>query len=488
MVLANISHATASIMFVHAQTRMLTGLLKLCWLHMQVLALQNMPEAVLEQECGLQESDWKEWLASTEADREAEEEAAAVSLPEDARRKLFSWLAKQAVSMLQQHTDGANGLQSPAIAALGDELPSECLLANGKELAGDHDTEMARTDGPSTEGGDAAGQSAEFQSAELAERPAGSSAVAAAGGKEKAASVDPTSSVPVVSSSLTGIRPETAATFTSWKDWQAALAEHQPPLPINAAEDEYMHPYTDLMLQQGPTQYVLRPEPDTRHVASMSGIATPSAVTPSASADDGSAFTAHPADAGADSAATPRPAGGGFLPTPSQLGGVSTADHSLETPSMQPLLVKAESSAGLSALGDTSERVVSGSLAGPSSAPAGGGGRVPLARQRSQVNYSLMAGNSGRKTEAGKGAGAARKAKGSERHEPRHKGQTAAAVQNAVAAGAASTSNKQTHAIAFSCALHMRGSIPLFIDSLAGSIFPLYLAYCSPELNTVWEL
>ena len=392
----------------------------------QVVALQSLPEAALAEECGWQEVKWRDWLVNGGSDRNGDEDADAWTLPEDARSKLSSWLARQALSMLQQPIGCANGLHSPAVANVyGDAPPQGLLTSKGVPLPDQDEPMTAATEEPSTEDGAAA----EAVPAVATEGQAGVSTDTAGDVKEEAAS------------GLTGISADQAATFTSWGEWQAALLKQQPPLPLNAAEDEYLHPYTELLLEQGPTQYILRPEPDTRHVASMSGIATPSAVTPSASAEDGSAFTAHPgtaADAGADSASTPRLAAG-FHPMPSALAAVSTADHSPETPALQPMLVKAESSAGLQGLvgpEENAERVASGSFAGPST-PVGEwgppGSRGPLARQRSQVNYSVMAGNKGGKAEQSKPT--MRKAKGLDRHEPRHKGQTAIAVQSAVASG-----------------------------------------------------
>jgi hypothetical protein len=390
------------------------------------MALQSLPEAALAEECGWQEVQWRDWLVNDGSDRNGDEDADAWTLPEDARSKLSSWLARQALSMLQQPIGCANGLHSPAVANVyGDAPPQGLLTSKGVPLPDQDEPMTAATEEPSTENGAAA----EAVPAVATEGQAGVSTDTAGDVKEEAAS------------GLTGISDDQAATFTSWGEWQAALSKQQPPLPLNAAEDEYLHPYTELLLEQGPTQYILRPEPDTRHVASMSGIATPSAVTPSASAEDGSAFTAHPgaaADAGADSASTPRLAAG-FHPMPSALAAVSTADHSPETPALQPMLVKAESSAGLQGLvgpEENAERVASGSFAGPST-PVGEwgppGSRGPLARQRSQVNYSVMAGNKGGKAEQSKPT--MRKAKGLDRHEPRHKGQTAIAVQSAVASG-----------------------------------------------------
>ena len=404
-----------------------------CWLsgyslvQAQVLALQSLPEAVLEKECGCEESNWREWLTGAVADS-----SDAWTLPEDARRKLFSWLEAQALKMVQHQFSGTNGHHSSAVAPVDKQLLLQGSLPESTELAPDQDEQLRAT------------IDAHDTICSAADEQAGQSAHAATSILGKAATTNAPTEAAFSASTLTGINAERAAIFQTWREWQAALSEQQPALPLHAAEDEYMHPYTGLILEQGPTQYVLRPEPDTRHVASMSGIATPSAVTPSASAEDGSAFTVHPAggDAGADSAATPR-LGAGFHPMPSQLGAVSTADHSPETPALQPVLVKAESSAGLNGLvgaegaaEEAAERVASGSFAGPST-PVGDavGSRGPLARQRSQVNYSVMAGNNtARKAEQGKAA--ARKTKGSERHEPRHKGQTAAAVQSAVASGA----------------------------------------------------
>ncbi len=397
----------------------------------QVLALQSLPEAVLEKECGCEESKWREWFRGAVADS-PDMHADAWTLPEEARGKLFSWLAKQALKMVQHHFSGTNGNHSPAMATVDTQPLLQGSPPEYSEVAPDQSEGTRAVNDTGDPGGNAAEHQAE-QSAHAATDVLGKAATSSA----------PTEAT-VSASSLTGVSTERAAMFQTWRDWQAALSEQQPPLPLHAAEDEYMHPYTALILEQGPTQYVLRPEPDTRHVASMSGIATPSAVTPSVSAEDGSAFTAHPAgaDAVADSAATPR-LGAGFHPTPSQLGAVSTADHSPETPALQPLLVKAESSAGLiglvgpdGAAEEATERVASGSFAGTSMLVGDAvGSRGPLARQRSQVNYSVMAGNStGRKPEQTKAV--PRKAKGSERHEPRHKGQTAAAVQSAVASGA----------------------------------------------------
>ncbi|BDA44710.1 probable peregrin at C-terminar half [Coccomyxa sp. Obi] len=400
---------------------------ELAFLTSQVLALQSLPEAVLEKECGWEEARWREWLTGAVADS-SNEHADAWTLPEEARSKLYSWLAAQALKMVQHQFSGTNGNHSPAVTTEDTEPLLEGPLPESTDLAPDQDEEMGAADDTGN------------TSRNAADKQAGQSALAATGIPTEAAISDAPTEAAVSASSLTGISAERAATFQTWREWQAALSEQPPPLPLHAAEDEYMHPYTALILEQGPTQYVLRPEPDTRHVASMSGIATPSAVTPSASAEDGSAFTGHPAgaDAVADSAATPR-LGAGFHPTPSQLGAVSTADHSPETPALQPLLVKAESSAGLNGLvgpdEEAAERVASGSFAGTST-PVGdvAGSRGPLARQRSQVNYSIMAGNStGRKAEQAKAP--PRKSKGSERHEPRHKGQTAAAVQSAVASG-----------------------------------------------------
>ncbi|CAL8469552.1 g9093 [Coccomyxa elongata] len=403
---------------------------ELAFLTSQVLALQSLPEAVLVEECGCEELKWREWLRGPVADI-SDMHADAWTLPEEARGKLFSWLAKQASKMVQHQFSGTNGNHSPAMATVDTQPLLQGPPPENSDVAPDQNEGTRAVNDTGDTGGNAAENQAE-QSAHAATDIPGKAATSSA----------PTEAT-VSASSLTGVSAERAAMFQTWRDWQAALSEQQPPLPLHAAEDEYMHPYTALILEQGPTQYVLRPEPDTRHVASMSGIATPSAVTPSASAEDGSAFIAHPAgaDAVADSAATPR-LGAGFHPTPSQLGAVSTADHSPETPALQPLLVKAESSAGLNGLvgpdgaaEEAAERVASGSFAGTST-PVGDavGSRGPLARQRSQVNYSVMAGNStGRKAEQTKAV--PRKAKGLERHEPRHKGQTAAAVQSAVASG-----------------------------------------------------
>ncbi len=396
---------------------------------MQVMALQSLPERILAEESGWQEGQWREWLAGGSFERGSDEGAEAGTIPEEARSKLYAWLAKQALSMLQQLGSTTNGLHGSAVAILDCDAPPQGLLTAKGASQSDHDEEMPAADAPPTD----ADAAAEAAPAAVTERQAKSSGA-------------PADTKVETESSLTGISAEETVAFTSWVEWQAALGKHQPPQQLNAAEDEVLHPYTQLMLDQGPTQYVLRPEPDTRHVATMSGIATPSAVTPSVSAEDGSAFTGHPgaaADAGADSASTPRLAAG-FHPTPSSLAAVSTAEHSPETPSMQPVLVKAESSAGLQGLvgpEENAERVASGSFAGPSTPTGEGwgppGSRGPIARQRSQVNYSALAGNSARKAEQGKAA--VRKAKGPDRHEPRHKGQTAAAVQSAVASGELST-------------------------------------------------
>jgi hypothetical protein len=419
----------------------------------QVLALQDMPDAVLVEECGWTEAEWSSWLRGSRSEA-AEDAAAQWSTPENVLSKLFAWLSRQAQRLLGKQ----NGRASLSSAEeQPQELPQGQLTDQRSPAREAEDPVAAVGNGiaATTEGQQE--NVAATRSADDVEKQADPKAEASSGlviqqaSRTASGGTAPTSSIDA--DSLAGISAEHASRLQSWAAWQAALTGHPAPVPDTAAGDEYMHPYTELMLQRPPTQYMLHPDQDTRHPAGMSGLATPSGMTPSASAEDGSAVNPHQsaADAGADSAVAAT-----FFPTPSHLGmGSRATGHGSEGPDGAALSAGAQPGPNGAAAAQGSaekedramaERQGSGQLAGgatPASeaaaaTPAAGSSLTGrgIARQRSQVNYSAMAGNSTRK--GGEHSKAARKHAGkqSERAEPRHRGHTALAVQNAVAAGA----------------------------------------------------
>lgn len=432
--------------------------------------MQELPEAMLAQECGWDEPCWSEWLRDSSSEGAAEDSPTRLSVPEGPRRKLFVWLSQQAKRLLGTQNGSNIDIGGDRLKQLGFEnrhsglADGDSALLNGEETDVDMEAVLPADAPPDT----AAAQpmdTTEGRSQVEAETGEAPSALPRLELQPKeAAAAAPFSAVSV--EGLTGSTAEEASKVKSWTAWQAALGSHSAPAPGSAAEDEHMHPYTKLMLRQPPTQYVLRPDQDARQIAGMSGLATPSGMTPSASAEDGSAFHAHPsaADAGADSGMTPRQAGA-FTPTLSQLGVGSRVVNAqaAEGPggtqaagTPQQMLSQPDDAAAAAAQGPPEreeaaalkERLESGSQAGPATPASEGGaamhalgGSQPsrgLVRQRSQVNYSAMAGNSTRKanTEQAK-TGRKHAGKHSERSEQRHRGQTALAVQNAVAAGVA---------------------------------------------------